>query len=163
MNDPVASAIDYATLAADASNFDRGGLDILDFQGENNGTMIYKDLSPELKLVSESLEHITLNPKNEYKTFMLARGYVYPGENPFAPDHHYVNSNAASVRQFVRRLIGAANTEWYAADNPSAVSTNRRDRVTILTGEKGSGKTYFLNHMYSAFSGAFDVIAQGVF
>jgi hypothetical protein len=156
MIDPISQSLAYVTLAKDAANFDRGAMDSLSWHRAENRKMIYQHLPEQLRLISDSIEHITVNPKNLFKTFMLSTSYVYPTARSLYPDTVYINANSASTRAFVQRLIDAAMIEHLAAMNPNSAGMDRRNRVTILTGDRGSGKTYFLNHLYSSYAAAFD-------
>lgn len=156
MMDPIEKMLGTPFKSLFDTDFTSGVMDILNWHDRRNARALFDTLPESVKLIAESLEHITVNPKNRFKTFMLSGGYVYAGVPNRLHEATIVNSDASAARDFVHRLVDVANNEWSLAQNRTVTSRGRTDRVIILTGEKGSGKTYFLNHVYSAYAGYLD-------
>lgn len=157
--DPIDSAVPQSRVLELFSRKDRGIGDVIQYKGAKNYAMKYDGLLDDIRLVAESMEHITVNPKSRFKTFMLSNSYVYShveGLDAGVRGGQVVNRDANSVAKFINKLIDSANAEWVAAQNRNKTNIDRSDRVTYLIGEKGSGKTYFLNHAFSSYHSHLD-------
>ncbi|HEX8514471.1 MAG TPA: hypothetical protein VF688_15355 [Allosphingosinicella sp.] len=156
MIDPIERVVTTPVGSIYDTDLTLGVMDLLSWHECRNSRMQFERLRPSFRIIADSLEHITVNPKNKFKTFMLSGAYVYSRPDSDNVNKEIVNANRDSAKEFAKSLVAVADSEWLLAQKRSAVPVARVGRVTILTGEKGSGKTYFLNHLFSACSTYFD-------
>lgn len=106
--------------------------------------------------VLRRLGHVTVNPQDMLNTNMLKRSYVYfGGERTLTTRGEIiVNSNPAMTKEFLERLVDLAFdarilSEEYVPDATGEIMST--ERCMLLFGEKGCGKTFFLNHILSTY------------
>lgn len=125
----------------------------------DDGLPISSLSSPEdiARLVFGRLGHIVVNPQDLEKTTALCDSYVHAEGQRSAPD--VLNSSPTRVDSFVRDLVARAQ------DAREILYTRRADGTghglaaingLDLYGERGSGKTFLLNHMLSRYSDYLD-------
>jgi hypothetical protein len=99
------------------------------------------------------LGHIIVNPKDELNTEALEKVYVY-GELEGKPDNSNViriNQNPETAKLFMNRMIEEARNHRNYAMGNMRTDSGRVLPGFLLYGRRGSGKTFFLNHIYARF------------
>ena len=141
---------------------DRGPwLDAVEQMARGRDRRVYKDAFGHDRgdHVRRGFGHIIVNPHRRENTDALVKSYVYASDRP--PETVFVNGSAEDTEDFVRELIRRAHdarTAILTIDQDSAgASTSSWGHLhLILYGKRGSGKTFFLNHVLSKYSGLFD-------
>ncbi|MBI9077448.1 MAG: hypothetical protein JEZ02_18720 [Desulfatibacillum sp.] len=108
------------------------------------------------------LGQIPLRPKkNQDSRQALINCYCYKnlaGD----PDQHIVNKNPASTEKFGKDLVETARSSRFLTDMSSNSLESMSKQIVqgaqsfILHGPRGSGKTFYLNHLFAKFEGVFD-------
>ncbi len=125
------------------------GNDAVDIQASHMDKIYYR-FPPEYtpgQYIHDRFGHITVNPQNDDTTDALIKSYVtreQKGRNSI-----FVNHSPDSIREFLEELIGLAEQERNYSHRHQAT-------ITVLHGPKGSGKTFFLNHILARYSPDFD-------
>ena len=106
------------------------------------------------EILMSRLGHIPVNPSDAGNTFFLRNSYVYANEVGDRDDRPAVNADARTVTKFADRLIAVAKES--ARRSLSGHHSDRKNKVISLVGPRGSGKTFFVNHLFSVHSERFD-------
>lgn len=118
----------------------------------------------QFEFINRRLGHIEVNPTASESTAALCDVYTLGTESTL-PEAKWqpVNRSRAAIDAFVEDLVRSAKTR-HAAAGVSDFSTftvtsgdgNSLPGHFILAGPRGSGKTFFLNHVLSKYSDYFD-------
>lgn len=92
--------------------------------------------------VHMALGHISADPVSTHRAHLLRDSYVY-AESSHAIDPYAVNANPDSAAAFIDSLVAEAREEHAVY----ASTSHRPKSVYVLSGERGIGKTCFLNHL----------------
>lgn len=107
-------------------------------------------------LILNWLGHISVNPSKPINSRLIRKSYVYTG-NDDAEGVSAVNQDPATARSFLDKLIEASkkelvrSTEFSENQSPESYQLGNFNQTFILTGERGVGKSFFLNHMLSEY------------
>lgn len=99
--------------------------------------------------ISSRLAHIVVNPtKRRDETDVLIKTYVY------SDNINAINHSEETVRKFVSELcdISIKNRSAIKDKNNKYGGTQYISSSKIIVGERGCGKTFFLNHILSKYS-----------
>lgn len=100
--------------------------------------------------VAKHLRHIPVNPHNETVSELLRRSYVYSPQEPEAPAVQILNRDDESLLKFMSTVIDSAVAERLFSINPepsnSTTDSLFHTCVHVISGERGVGKTFFLNY-----------------
>lgn len=102
--------------------------------------------------ISQRLGHIVANPNNSIYTDAIVNSYVLAGGN------HYVNGSEDTTAQFVNSAIKSAITQRSIAMNSKSATQDayKSIRVYTMSGDRGCGKTFYLNYILSKYSTMLD-------
>lgn len=91
------------------------------------------------------LTHIPANPSRKKLSQLVVDSYVFTGSK----DSGQVNSSEAAAAKFLARIVARAkqHKSVWSPDQPTA----RNGSTFILKGDRGAGKTFFLNYLISRF------------
>jgi Cdc6-like AAA superfamily ATPase len=113
--------------------------------------------------VHRRLGHIVVMPRDRFNSKALRECYVYSKDDNILDSKH-VNRNADSAKKFVDTLTKSAIT--LGNDSSGRLDTkidaggisaaSKGDTLYLLHGRRGTGKTFYLNHLISRFSDDFD-------
>src|ERR1041385_5001327 len=114
-----------------------------------------------LAWILSRLGHISVNPSKSENNFFLKRAYVYAAHSGSMEEKKFaVNNSEDQAHAFLSELVAAAHIERDRSLNPIASAARlRSSRIRkwfSLTGERGVGKTFFLNHLFSKESSFLD-------
>lgn len=108
-----------------------------------------------LDLVMTRLGHVSVNPSNRDISSFINQSYVHP-DSDLSPEREgvFVNGSEDDISEFVNELIHAAETERKKSITSDEIDAgvdkqypNRE--VFMITGDRGVGKSFFLNHVVS--------------
>ena len=101
--------------------------------------------------------HLVVNPNDKYNTEALVESYAFPQNGESTQD---VANLKETSRKFLESVIEAAHRArdlQYDHAHPDPVAQGlSMQRLFTLHGEKGCGKTFFLNYLLSKFSHELD-------
>ncbi len=113
--------------------------------------------------VYRRLGHIIVSPKDVFNTLALNECYTYYDEETLLPgESAIVNYNESTAIKFIKKLIKdsrsrlKSNVSKFNADNVGRRAAAGRKKLYFLDGPRGSGKTFFLNFIFSKFHQMFD-------
>src|SRR5438309_2327338 len=100
------------------------------------------------------------NPSSPSRRQAIIQSYTYTLKAATAPGEGSVaNTDAATTNGFVSALIAAAIRQQEILDSVGGPLLPRApydDRLFVLHGPRGCGKTFFVNYVLSEFGGQFD-------
>jgi len=111
--------------------------------------------------IRRRLGHIIGNPYNENSTEALKKVYVYATEVSLdykAIDDNFINKSPENTDAFMKELMSRAKEarqkllEPGVPDQTEMRYSAARDFHVIVHGNRGCGKTFFLNHLLSKYS-----------
>ncbi|MBI4964208.1 MAG: hypothetical protein HY913_13095 [Desulfomonile tiedjei] len=112
-------------------------------------------------LVHNRLGHIIVRKNDRFNANALVESYVYH-QDQGEVDALWVNQNPESTYYLVTSLIQAAQKfrkvflDKNRVDRAEQLKTLASAAFTVLYGARGSGKTFFLNHVISKYTKIFD-------
>lgn len=130
--------------------------DAIAAQGCENSHIV--GIKPDDKIstyISSRLAHIIVNPsyrKND--TTALVEAYVYAENNCNA-----VNHSADIVQSFLESLCIVSDrnkTAFLASNETDRMYYTNKESIRLLVGDRGVGKTFFLNHVLAKYSSYLD-------
>lgn len=108
--------------------------------------------------IHRRLGHIVVNPNNEYNTKAIVGSYVF--QNSKGINHSVINYSYESTEAFINELISFARQQYELSYSQEEIDPSGRSlamkRFFIIHGERGIGKTFYLNYLLSNFSQLFD-------
>lgn len=108
--------------------------------------------------IHRRLGHIVVNPNNEYSSKAIIESYVF--QNDTGTDGQIVNYSYEDTKRFVEELVTSAQQQYELSHSSDEIDRTGRSlamtRFFILHGERGIGKTFYLNYLLSKFSQYFD-------
>lgn len=113
--------------------------------------------SPEVHIQTR-LGHVSVNPNDSGNTAVLKDAYVYSQiAIPLEQDTGAVNYSEDRANDFVTLLKTKAHQfrtlSITTKETDTTGKTFSASRNLLLVGDKGSGKTFFINHLFSRFHG----------
>ena len=122
----------------------------------------YRDMAKRLRFIQPDsstvydhilrrINHISLNTVDKYNIEMLSNAYVYKEETGII-DKHYINRNPESSENFIDTVINsikATNSISSQPDRSGMANAATGRHIFIIHQTRGSGKTFFLNHIFA--------------
>lgn len=114
-----------------------------------------------IDLVMTRLGHIPVNPSKSDVTRLINNAYVFPDSDREDIGDDIVNQSPESVKAFAYEIIDAAKRERARSltSNEQVVTAEgiySQSNHFSLTGDRGVGKSFFLNHLLSTHNDLFD-------
>ncbi len=108
--------------------------------------------------IHRRLGHLVVNPHNKYNTNAITESYVFKNDKGLNGD--FVNYSPETTQKFIEDLVESARQQYELTHSQDEIDPTGRSlamsRLFILHGERGTGKTFFLNYLLSRFSTYFD-------
>ncbi len=101
--------------------------------------------------LKKALSHRRATPKNKE---IFKKEYVWANtseEGANTTNRNIVNYSEEDAEKFLDRLISGAISAYKKKENNDN-KTSRRDRFFLMLGDRGVGKTFFINYLFSVYS-----------
>jgi Cdc6-like AAA superfamily ATPase len=103
------------------------------------------------RYISSNLKHISVNQSNKLNSLLITSSYVMAKGD----ENTYVNANSSSVNTFINALSQSAIRERHLSltqDELAREGAINENPIFLLHGDRGIGKTFFLNYAVSEHS-----------
>jgi hypothetical protein len=99
--------------------------------------------------ILNSIGHIPLMPSDKIRRNIIRNAYAYyiQSQGIHNKNYHVINFNNESEHAFINELIAASKEEKELYEG----SRELKRKVFLISGERGIGKTFFINHLFTKY------------